>query len=126
MSPQPASARGWECAARGIPRCAGVITRGQLCRQAHVQNDERVPSPHEVSLTVHDVMRPQGGGVAALPKNSGGVADPPLESAHHHVLPLHEDIGWTAEELQKLQVDDCDINPVVQWMKQNQRPPSKP
>jgi len=36
---------------------------------------------------------------------------------------LDDGVGWTLEELQKLQADDRDINPVVVWLKQGHRPP---
>ena len=36
---------------------------------------------------------------------------------------LDDGVGWTSEELQKLQADDRDIGPVVVLLKQNQRPP---
>ena len=58
-------------------------------------------------------MLPRGGGVTAPPTDSGGAVDPPLASAHRHTPPLHQGIGWTAEELQKLQADDRDIGQVA-------------
>jgi len=57
------------------------------------------------------------------PVDSGRAADPPLGDTPHHNPLLDNGVGWTSEELQKLQADDRDIGPVVAWLKQSQRPP---
>jgi len=57
------------------------------------------------------------------PVDSGRAADPPLGDTPHHNPLFDNGVGWTSEELQKLQADDRDIGPVLVWLKQGQRPP---
>ena len=57
------------------------------------------------------------------PVDSGRAADPPLSDTPHRNPLLDHGVGWTLEELQKLQADDRDMGPVVVWLEQNQRPP---
>ena len=47
------------------------------------------------------------------PTDSGRAADPPLGDTPHYNPLLDDGVGWTLEELQKLQADDRDIGPVV-------------
>ena len=102
-------------------RCAVVVIRGQSRKSADEKEAERT-SPLVQDAELENPTGRQGGAVVVPPVDSGRAADPPLGDTPHHNPLLDNGVGWTSEELQKLQADDRDIGPVVVWLKQGQRP----
>ena len=94
---------------------ATVVTRSQSRRSADEKEEERTSPPVQDSELEHSTGR-QGGAVVDPPVDCGRAADPSLGDTPHHNLLLDDGVGWTLEELQKLQADDRDIGPVVVWL----------
>jgi len=103
-------------------RCTVVVTRGQSRKSADEKEGERTSPPVQDAELENPTGR-QGGAVVDPPVDSGRAADPPLGDTRHHNPLLDDCVGWTSQELQKLQADDRDIGPVLVWLKQGQRPP---
>ena len=103
-------------------RCAVVVTRSQSRKSADEKEAERASPPLPDAELENSTGR-QGGAVVNPPVDCGRAADPPLGDTPCHNPLLDNGVGWTSEELQKLQADDRDIGPVLVWLKQGQRPP---
>jgi len=103
-------------------RCAVVVTRSQSRKSVDEKEAERTSLPLP-DAELENSTGQQGGAVVDPPVDCGRAADSPLGDTPCHNPLLDDGVGWTSEELQKLQADDRDIGPVVVWLKQNQRPP---
>jgi len=87
-----------------------------------------VPPPVEFRDQPRETADYMSGRVLDTPILFGGARDPPSEElSESRVAPLISsnpvEVGWTEEEIKRLQREDANIGPVMAWLETGLRPP---